>query len=682
MKFVYPEFLWSLFALAIPIIIHLFNFRRYKTLYFSSLKFIKQVDQQTKSTKKLKHLLLLFLRLFALACLIFAFAQPFIPVESSSESGGKPVLAIYIDNSFSMTAKGTEGELLSEARELTRKLLQNVSLETRILLSTNQMSGIEQRLITKVEALELLDKIEPVALVRKLDDVLNWQRSFIDKESETNQKVSSRQYVFFSDFQKSTTRFSELKEDKSSFYYPVLVTPQEKSNVYIDSVWFSSPIQKIGQNNELNVRIVNSSSEALTNSELHCEVDGIKRDVFLDIPANDKITTVLNYTEKSGGLKSGVLSVKDKQLFWDDDFYFSYFVANETKILVVNGEQSVNAVSQVYNLEKFYTVKTIAENTFTLDALEQVDLVFLNGVNEIPSGMAQNLKSFAQSGGSIALFPGTKIETTSWNNLLSDLKMPSLGRLVASGTKIDKLIYDDPFFFGMFEKQKSNLNLPAVSKVYQTNAQGNSAFYKLIQLQNGMPLLVRSEGDLNTFLFSGSLDPSFGTFTSDALFPSILLRIGEMSQRKAPISLTIGKESYFPLYKKQSGEKPIHIKNESVDFIPPIKKRGLIHYISLSGQEALEILKAGTYDVIDEKKEAILSLNYDRMESSTECFTKSEILTGLDNQLLKNISFSEIADGQSLTKIDIEKPFEYWRLFLLLALLFIVSEMLVLKFWK
>jgi hypothetical protein len=102
----------------------------------------------------------------------------------------------------------------------------------------------------------------------------------------------------------------------------------------------------------------------------------------------------------------------------------------------------------------------------------------------------------------------------------------------------------------------------------------------------------------------------------------------------------------------------------------------------LSGQEALEILKAGTYDVIDEKKEAILSLNYDRLESSTDCFTKSEILTGLDNQLLKNISFSEIADGQSLTKIDIEKPFEYWRLFLLLALLFIVSEMLVLKFWK
>jgi len=680
MKFVYPEFLWALFALAIPIIIHLFNFRKYKTLYFSSLKFIKHVDQQTRSTQKLKHLLVLFLRLLALACLIIAFAQPFIPVESTNGGGGKPVLAIYIDNSFSMTAKGTEGELLSEAREMARKMINNASLETRILLNTNHMSGLEQRLITKVEALELLDKIEPIALVRKIDDVLNWQRAFIDKESETNQKIGARQYVFFSDFQKSSTRFSEIKEDNSAYYYPVLLTPQEKGNVYVDSVWFSSPIQKIGQNNELNVRIVNSSNEPLTNMELHCEINEIKRDVFLDIPANEKTTTIINYTEKSGGFKSGVLSVNDKQLFWDDDFYFSYFVDNQTSILIVNGENSVSAVAQVYKLEPFYKVKLIDENSFTLDELKKVDLVFINGVNEIPSGMAENLKSFAQSGGAIALFPGAKCNTSSWQNLLSDLQLPLLGRPIESGTKIDKLIYDDPFFYGMFEKKKENLNLPSIKKAYQTIIQGKSSFYELIRMQNGMPLFLRSEGTMNAFLFTSSLDPEFGSFTSDALFPSIVLRIGEMSQRKSPISLVIGEESYFPLYKKQEGETPIHLKNAKIDYIPQIKKQGLISYISLSGMEALEILKAGTYDVIDEKKEAVLSLNYDRTESSTETFTKEEIVGSLESQSLKHVSFSEIIGGQSLTKIDIEKPFEYWKIFLLLTLIFFLSEMMVLKF--
>lgn len=682
MKFVYPEFLWALFALAIPIIIHLFNFRKYKTLYFSSLKFIKHVDQQTRSTQKLKHLLILFLRLFALTCLILAFAQPFIPVESNSGNGGKPVLAIYIDNSFSMTAKGTEGELLSESREMARKMINNADLDTRILLTTNEMSGIEQRFITKIEALELLDKIEPIALVRKIDDVLNWQRAFIDKENESIQKVGTRQYVFFSDFQKSTSRFTELRPDSSSYYYPVLLTPQEKSNLFVDSVWFSSPIQKIGQNNELNVRVVNSSKSELTNAELHFELGSIKRDVFLDIPANDKITTIINYTEQSGGFKSGKLSVNDKQLFWDDDYFFSYFVDKETSILIVNGENAVNAVSQVYNLEKFYNVNSIDQNSFTLDQLKNIDLVVINGLNEIPSGMAQNIVDFAHSGGTISLFPGTKCQTSSWNNLLTDLQLPNLGKTVNSGTKIDKLIYDDPFFYGMFEKKKENLNLPSVKTAYQTYPQNKSSFYELIKMQNGMPLFLRSEGALNTFLFTSSLDPEFGNFTSDALFPSIILRIGEMSQRKSPISLTIGKESFFPLYKKQNGESPIHLKNKKIDFIPKIQKQGLISYISLSGQEALEILEAGSYDLVDEKKEAVLSLNYDRTESSMETYTKDEIIAALENESLKNVSFSEISGGQSLTKIDIQKPYEYWKLFVILTLLFLLSEMLVLKFWK
>jgi hypothetical protein len=544
------------------------------------------------------------------------------------------------------------------------------------------MSGLEQRLITKVEALELLDKIEPIALVRQLDDVLNWQRAFINNESETNQKVGTRQYVFFSDFQKATSRFTELTEDKAAYYYPVQLTPQEKSNIYIDSVWFSSPVQKIGQNNELNVRVINSGEEELTNIELHCEVAGIKRDVFLDIPANDKATTVINYTERNGGYKKGLISVNDKQLFWDDEYHFSYFVDDQTSVLVINGASAVNAVSQVYSLEKFYKVRTIDQNAFTLDDLKSTDLVFLNGVNDIPSGMADNLVNYAKSGGTIALFPGNKCETASWNLLLNDLGLPTLGRVTASGTKIDKLIYDDPFFYGMFEKKKENLNLPSVTKTYQTLKQTKSNFYELIRLQNGLPLFLRSEGSLNTFLFTSSLSPEFGTFTSDALFPSIVLRIGEMSQRKAPISLIIGKESFFPLYKKIDGETPVHLKSQSIDFIPQVQKQGLISYVSLSGQEALEILTAGTYELIDEKKEAILSLNYDRLESSTDTYAQEDIISSLENAGLKHVTFSEIANGQSLTKIDIQKPFEYWKLFVILALIFFLSEMMVLRFWK
>ncbi len=682
MKFVYPEFLWSLFALSIPIIIHLFNFRKYKTLYFSSLKFIKQIEQQTRSTQQLKHLILLLLRLLALTSLIIAFAQPYIPIDSTMESGGKPVLAIYLDNSFSMTAKGTEGELLSEAREMARKMISNASLDTRILLNTNKLNGIEQRLITKVEALDLIDKIEPVALNRRLDDVINWQRSFIRKESETNQRVGTIQYVFLSDFQNVTSVFTNLTPDEKGYYFPIRLQAQEKSNIYVDSVWFSSPIQKIGQNNELNIRVVNSGAEDLTNIELHAAIGDAHRDVFMDIPANQKLTTTINYTDKKSGYIKGKISLNDKQLYWDDDYYFSYFVDNRTSILIINGESSSSSVSTVYGLEPFYSVRSIDQHSFTLDELQQTDLVFINGLNDIPSGMAENLKDFAQSGGSIAFFPGVKCNKLSWNSLLSQIQLPNIGNIVTSGNKIDKLIQEDPFFYGMFEKRTEQLNLPAINKAYQTISARSNSYFELIRLQNGLPLMLRSDGNINTFLFTSSLSNEFSSFTSNALFPAIILRIGEMSQRKAPISLTIGKESYFPLYHKQHGETPTHIKNNTIDFIPRVRNMGLISYISLGGLEAIEMLTAGTYDVFSDQRESVISLNFDRSESSTSCLDNEQISDSLEYKQIKHVLLKEITNGQSLTNIELEKPYEYWKLFSILALICLIAEMSVVKFWK
>jgi hypothetical protein len=626
--------------------------------------------------------LVLLSRIFALAALIVAFAQPYKPVSATNSTAGKPVLAIYIDNSFSMTAKGTEGELLSEALEVARKIIEKATLNTLILLHTNKMSGIEQHFISRAEALDRLDKITPIPLTRQIDDVIAWQRNFIEKESETNQRTGSKQHILLSDFQKSTTKFDGIAQDNLSYYYPIIFKPQEFENICVDSVWFTSPIRKVGSNNELNIRVVNNSDKQITNAEIHCDIDGIKRDVFLDLQAKSATNTVINYTERSSGIKKGKISVNDKQLFWDDDFYFSYTVDNQTGVLVINGVGVSNAVQTVYSLEKYYNLRSIEENAFSLDELKNIDLVVVNGLNEIPSGTIDELKAFAQSGGSLALFPGPKAKLSDWNNLLSDLKLPILNESTAVGSRIDKLIYEDPFFYGMFEKKKDNLNLPAIKKYYRTVQNGNSAYFDLIKLQSGTPLLLRSDGALNVFLFSGSLDNEFGTFTSNALFPSVLLRMAEMSQRKAPISLTIGKESFYPLYKKQNSDIPVHLKSGKVDFIPRIQKEGLISYIALNGEEAIEMLPAGCYDLMDEKTEAILALNYDRIESSTDCYSKDEILNKLEEKGLKNISSHEVIEGQSITKIDIEKPFEYWKLFISLSLVFLLTEMALIKFWK
>lgn len=679
MEFVHPEFLWLLFFLLIPIIIHLFHFRRHKTLFFPSLKFLKYVQQEQKSTQKLKHLLVLFSRLFALACLIICFAQPFIGT-SKSNSAGKSVLAIYIDNSFSMTAKGTEGELLSEAKELTRRILKDADPETHILLATNKLDGIEQRLITKVEALDYLEKIESTPIRRNLQEVLNWQKEFIDRGNQENVNLAVRQYVFLSDFQKNQFETDKLKVDEEAFYYPIQITPQEIRNLLIDSVWFASPIHKKDEPNEFFVQVKNLSENDIVNAELSMQAGSQKRTLFIDIPAKKSAVANFQITNNKSGLVEGKVSVNDNQLFWDDDFYFSYHVAASAGVLILNGEDASPSVNRVYGIESFYKVKSISDMSFTREELKGTDLIVLNGFNEISSGLASELVDFKNQGGSIFIFPGSKVNSNDFGGFLNELGIPSLSGVAREGTKIDKVEYKDPFFKNVFEKENSSLNLPSVTKCYGLPNFRQSTIFPLITLRNGSPLLLRTNESV--YLYSSSLNSEFGNFTENALFPTVLLRAGEFSKRNLPLYATIGKENKLMLFEDFTDETPLKLVNNEFEYIPIVSKNGLAVNISISGPEAIEKLKSGNYVIKTDSPINGIALNYDRAESEMNYVSKEDVETKLKEQGVKNINFNSVENGQSVTMVDLQKPKEYWRLFLLLALLFVLSEMALLRFWK
>lgn len=678
MKFEYPGFLFGLLLLVIPIIIHLFNFRRYKILYFSSLQFLKQVDEETKSTQKLKHLLVLISRLLAFTALIFAFAQPYLPVDQKNAVGGNPLLAIYIDNSFSMSMKGTEGELLSEAREQARSFIEKASAETRIMLVTNELSGIEQHLVTKSEALDRLDKIQISPQVKSIATVVGWIRDEIQKTEATAQHLGTKQLVLLSDFQKSSAELSKLKSDSTSFYYPIQLVPQAISNVSIDSIWFNDPNFKVGVNNELNVRIKNTGEKALTNLELELDVNGSKRNVFIDLGANESSVTLINYSDLKPGKKSGVVRINDKQLFFDDDYFFSYEVNEKSRVLVIDGENAVRNIAYVYALDDYYEVQSISENAFTNDQLSKTDFVVLNGLNTISSATVASLVSFAKEGGTIALFPGENINFQAWNSLLQQLSLPRLTALQSVGVKVKSIQSNDAFFNGVFEKKPTDLNLPLQTKIYMSS--GGSSL-PLITLQNGLPLFVRSNSTTRAYLFCSSLTPSFGNFTSNALFSTLVLRMAELSQRTIPIALTIGADARFPLFNAPVDESPIHLVSPSVDFIPRTERINQRTYLSIAGMEAIA-LKAGLYSIKAEAELGTVALNYNRTESDVSLLTAAEISAGFADQGIENTQFSTIDEGQSLTRIDLEKPKEYWRIFVVLALLFLLTEMALLKFLK
>ena len=505
MKFEHSEFLFGFLLLLIPIIIHLFNFRKYKTYYFSSILFLKNIQEDSKSIKKVKDILILSSRILAFTCLILAFAQPYIPIKNGISHNQSQITAIYIDNSFSMSQLGTDGQLLSEAKEQAKKFILQSTKKTKFILVTNELSGIERKIFNQKDALQRLDKITLYPLDHPVNRIVNWMK----QSASQNENNPPLKLVLLSDFQKNKSILNILENDNYNHYYPIQFIPEAKANISIDSIWFTDPNFKIKQNNELTIQLTNHGKDAVKNKELTLDINGSKRTVFFEIPSKSTKNIILNYADYQTGLKSGSIHINDNNLKFDDDYYFTYEVFNHANILVINGEEPNQNIVKTYQLDSYYKVNEIKSTAFISEQLTSQQLVVLNGINSFSDGMIEALVEFTKQHGSLIYFPGTKIEFNSVNKLMSELKIGIFSPTRLAPASIENITYEDDFFKGIFEKKPEKLNLPMIKKTYGFTT--NSGAAQLISLNNSSPLLLKNN---TSIVYTSCLDSTF----SKALF--------------------------------------------------------------------------------------------------------------------------------------------------------------------
>src|SRR5690554_2658683 len=375
MNFVYPNILYFLFLLIIPIIIHLFNFRRYKKLYFSSLQFIKKVEKETNATKNLRHYIILACRMLAFTALIFAFAQPYIPTSEQSKSY-ESIVPIYLDNSFSMSAKGTNGDLFNQAKTTVLQIADALPKNQRFMLLTNTLDGSEHRIITKAELEDKIESIELSPISRSIVNPLESSNEYLNSIAYDG----NLHYYLISDFQQSNLSATQTTIDTNANYTFLQLTPQIKRNLYIDSVWFEQPFQRVNHNNTINIRIQNTGNEQLTNVELLLNINDYKRQIITDLNANNSTVVQMNYTDKTTGIKEGFVEIADENLFFDNRFYFTYTVEESIRVLIINDEESMPYPGLVYATDEFYSVQETSVAQLKNNILNEADLIVLNGL--------------------------------------------------------------------------------------------------------------------------------------------------------------------------------------------------------------------------------------------------------------------------------------------------------------
>lgn len=679
MNFLYPNILWFISLIALPIIIHLFHFRRHKKLYFSSLKFIKTLEQEKKSVKKLKNYLILVLRVLTIVFLVLAFAQPFTGSLGDSNTSSNRLISIYIDNSNSMSAKGSNGELLSQAKQSAKDIVSQFPANQKFIIASNELSGIQHRALNQKDALYEIDQINYTPIQRNINTIINWQRETSQKEMNNDHKLNEFSYIILSDFQRDFFKVNNIKQDNKSQYNMIQFTPEKKSNCFVDSVWFESPIHRINEENELFFRVVNKSNSEIINLEVTIETDAFTKDLFIDIPAGKTVSSSIQIKNTKQGQIFGKIEIRDQMMYWDDVFYFSYKIEPENEILLINGDDHEKYVSKAFATETSIKVEEVNQKSVNRNLIQDKNLIVLNGINDLSSGLASDINSFSNMGGSVFIIPGSNANNTNINQLLKNLGLPAYQAKRKTNLNANQIASKDPFFKSIFEESDESLNLPNYQQIYTCDYKISTAI-PLMFLRDNSPVLCKSFK--KSFALYSDLSLESNNLINKSIFPVICLRIAELSKRNNSLYTIIGQNQLIPITNQYKGEAPIKIKNESTEFIPKTIQNGSYKFIDLSGPEAIEKLKEGNYTIFSDKTIGSLSLNIDRKESSVDYMTIDAIKNSLNSKDIKNIEVDEFSKNFDMSKIKLNLPQEYWRICIFIVIICIISEILISKFWK
>lgn len=670
MHFINPSFLWALVALAIPVLIHLFYFRRYKKVYFTNVRFLKEVKEEQSIRKKLRNLLVLLSRLLALACLVIAFAQPFIPKSDKVDLTNKEV-SIFIDNSFSMNALSEEVALIDLAKLKASEIVNAYSDEDRFQILSHELGGSQQRLLTKDDALAAIENLKSSSKVNALSKIINRQKQIIGKESRTPS------IFLISDFQQSITDLESYKDTSINVNLIPLRSVQEK-NVSIDSVWFESGIPALESNNKMLVKISNHANEKAENVRLSFLYENQNKPVgVININPRSSIIDTVNVKISRPGIQFLEFKISDYPVSFDDSYYASFEVKEKIEILSIYGDNQNSFLAAAFNGLPHHSLEQSASNRIDYSKFSEKSLIILNDLNIISSGLANKLSEYVLAGGNLLVFPGKNVDIDNFNAFSSILALDKIQSSFADEKKVRTLNESDFVFKEVFLDTRNNIKLPTASFGYNFTRFQNRGRSSIIDFRDGQAYLSKySKGSGQVYLCASPLDKEVNDLAQNAeVFIPLLYKSSLSGKNTDQLAYTIGKEEIVSLRRDASKADLRYSISGDIEFIPSQTRIKNNVLLDMKGQ----IEEHGFYDLnLENKKIKSLAFNYDRRESDLSYADLGELANNKSIVVFDNTLSANLTDVIAQK----EKGIVLWRLFLILCLVFIGIESLLLRFWK
>ena len=642
MQFKHPEILYFLFLLVIPILVHLFQLRRFKKEYFTNVRFLKELSIQTRKSSKIKKWLLLITRMLLLAAIIIAFAQPFFQAKDKQNTTNE--MYIVLDNSFSMQAKGKKGELLKRA---VQDLLENTPENQTFSLITNS----ETFWNTDIKSIQ--------------KEVQNLTYSALPFQLESAMaKIKSRKTPFHKDVIIITDALGleqkQLKSIDSNFNtYFINPEAEQKNNISIDSVFI---YQNLNDFYEIGVKLTSYGEQK---NAIPIALYNENKLIAKTLVKFETEENTINFTIPKKDF-NGYVSINDNSLSYDNTFYFSISKPEKTNVISIGKSEKSGFLSRIYTPSEFnYSNSTI--ETLDYNSIEKQDVIVLNEVEKIPQALETNLKSFVEKGGNLVVIPSNENATSDLNRFLGMFGKIQFGALQNANKLVTKIAFQHHLFQSVFEKKIVNFQYPNTKQSFGV-ASPNPP---VLSFEDQSVFLTALQNQISAvYVFSAPINKVNSNFQNSPLIVPIFYNMAQNAQKTGVNAITIGENQPFLVDTNLLKDEIVNVKNANEKFIPI--QQSLNNKVKLLFNEYPTI--AGNFGVY--KQENLIqniSFNYNRSEGNL-ALANSNLLSDYKVVNSIDIVFNSLLSDRSNNEI--------WKFFVLLTLLFVVLEVVIQKFIK
>ncbi len=638
MQFKHPEILWALLLLLIPIIIHLFQLRRFRKTPFTNVAMLQKVVSESRKSNSLKKWLLLLTRLMLLAALVISFAQPY---TASTTALQQKETVIYIDDSFSLQAKSNGLSLLEKS---IQDFIKNVDEDEVFSLFTNQRTYKD---VTIKDIQNNLLALPYSHTQLNMDEIGLKANTLFSSSNSTHKNL-----ILLSDFQQNMEVLN-TPIDSTINTYAVPMRPLETRNLALDSVYLEN----------------NLTDQSTLTILLSGGLNGESLPISLHNGPTLIAKTSANFTEQGTATVvlsmltnkeiKGLVSIQDNSLSYDNHFYFNVDEKEKIKVLAI-GETKSDYLERLYPPSEF-EFTSFPLNQLNYSALDNQNVVVLNQVKSLPNGLQKVLRTFKENGGTLIFIPALEGDVATYNQFLSGFFTSRFTESLALEKKITDISFDHPLFKSVFEKEVYNFQYPNVLQSYKVQTRAP----RVLSFEGGDPFLMGIDG---FYFFSAPLNQENSNFKNSPLIVPTFYNMAVFSLKSPDIYHTLGEPNTIDVAVQLSNDGTLKVSKEGNSFIPlqqTFPNKVQIAFDQNPTEAGIYSIHNGTLNLRN------ISFNYPRTESVLRYLDVNN-MDHLDNMESITELFDSIKAENTITA--------YWKWFVILALLLALLEVIIQKY--